>query len=47
MLEARFGDDPLTTWDIRYCAKKLHATVSGNYVQINSKIVKQICLKFV
>ena len=40
MVEAKFEDDPLTTWDIKYC--NLHATTSENYAQINSKIVKEM-----
>ena len=40
MVEAKFEDDPLTTWDIKYC--NLHATTSKNYAQTNSKIVKEM-----
>ena len=43
MLKARFGDDPLATWDIRYCAKtymlQLAKTMFKLTVKLSNKYV--------
>ena len=38
MLEARFGDDPLTTWDIRYFAKNYMLQLAETMFKLTVKL---------